>query len=1157
MFNFKNIHITTRNILHNNKDYFMEIINKCKQKIKAKYIKTVTLRTNINKLYSIYNKQQYINLETIMKGGSDLKDRTNEDIIGINYKNSLALQNSINILNETKDTQQLLEESLKTINHLERAFRTINETDRKTIFFKPFIEIPHMKEDKQNNSIKIEPYIKSALLKNYFNIDKWKEAKQNYESHINTGLQYINNVTSISDTDVSKYVSDAKNAIISLKEHINYIETHLNCNDIEDLQDTDFKYAKANKPNLMAKKRNFFGYRTVLDMETKITSTSGGSSITNILDPLFSKRVVDAIKYNHKINESIVQLKNTYIKFNKYYLWYNAYIVFLFNSLMKYMIAEHTNQYKFLNRGTIETYSKIFNDMFNEITDPNPTPVNKFLNTNYYMVILKLREFFNKLKTLITDPNTYIDISTTIQTLSRGDDREQKLRDAIRVYTNLFNDFREKADNWSLQMQPRAQIVCRINNMINTQQRVEYVDPNKDQFLFYSKYYDDKKFDDADNSGVSIRSICDDVTNTATDRLIFYFNKVYSMDLPDNENVAENMGLKVMLENKKNIMLATYGYSGVGKSYTLFGRNDEQINENGLLSFVLQNIEPQKLKLRVFEYYGIGIPYKFYWTEKHNIMQKIYNHELDVKHIGAITYLGHTGITTPVTGLDFDNFLVSDNYTPIPDEHIKDVLDNFRETYNEVDDVRKTEGRVYPTPNNDKSSRSILIYDIVFTIDGHDTRLLILDLPGRESIETTYIEPYFTSVGFREVMNNNDEYFSEAKIYELKLAIISMALNPMMLSIFYYKEIIEYCKSIGNEHVDTDDSSINTFSKLFLDQIWSGKLKVKDFFTSDYQYISNRNLTGVSLNTLSGVVGRPYPVADSNYVTSFALQILATILMKVLIERGQLEKLLDIFEVIIENHLNRYVFDAIDSMDDSVAEIIMLYDELESENGDTVKETIKKHYKYKYIRQAVEGIYINENITSLFNIITNKELLGESITEEQINKIKEDFIMTHKSSNYFYWMARKTISINNFFKDLTNPNHTNHLKNAYTETLPNADEKKKLMLTPSLYYYDSQSQNILLNDEKILVLIEQIYALYNSNKVYNSDNSLFKTIIDHYSDRSKNPNGFYLRIIHLLANQAATLQRKNCKGQLELLAKSSNIRNLLTGKREEIERLNI
>jgi hypothetical protein len=98
----------------------------------------------------------------------------------------------------------------------------------------------------------------------------------------------------------------------------------------------------------------------------------------------------------------------------------------------------------------------------------------------------------------------------------------------------------------------------------------------------------------------------------------------------ENANLSLYMGLANSLSDMKSIMLLTYGYSGVGKTFTLFGSAAKEKREksDGLLQTTLNNLTNfDKIELKAFELYGLGVPYKFYW-ESNKFEHFIYNYKL-------------------------------------------------------------------------------------------------------------------------------------------------------------------------------------------------------------------------------------------------------------------------------------------------------------------------------------------------------------------------------------------------------------------------------------------------------------------------------------------------------------------------------------------------
>ena len=105
------------------------------------------------------------------------------------------------------------------------------------------------------------------------------------------------------------------------------------------------------------------------------------------------------------------------------------------------------------------------------------------------------------------------------------------------------------------------------------------------------------------------------------------FNHVFSSEkTPDNESIAMFMSIPSKLSMGNGFMLLTFGYSGTGKSYTIFGKKEKKIvngietidSARGILQSTLDEVEvaDNEIYFRCYEMYGIGFPYANYWYDK-------------------------------------------------------------------------------------------------------------------------------------------------------------------------------------------------------------------------------------------------------------------------------------------------------------------------------------------------------------------------------------------------------------------------------------------------------------------------------------------------------------------------------------------------------------
>jgi len=235
------------------------------------------------------------------------------------------------------------------------------------------------------------------------------------------------------------------------------------------------------------------------------------------------------------------------------------------------------------------------------------------------------------------------------------------------------------------------------------------------------------------------------------------FEEVFDPDnFAENDALSMYMGLGTMLSEGKSVMLLTYGYSGVGKTFTLFGTKGVE----GMLQSTLNGITgASKYQMKAFELYGLGVPYKFYW-ESNNFTHNLYKYELtDTNstniHKEPVEFKDNRKSykqfkeegKTKDDETSFNYLLNEDNhYTDITSEHIS----NFEEIVTNIDNIRRENGRIKSTINNPESSRSIMIYDfkITISINGIEKypRLVVMDLPGKENLYQTYCERDFNGI---------------------------------------------------------------------------------------------------------------------------------------------------------------------------------------------------------------------------------------------------------------------------------------------------------------------------------------------------------------------------------------------------------------------------
>jgi len=92
------------------------------------------------------------------------------------------------------------------------------------------------------------------------------------------------------------------------------------------------------------------------------------------------------------------------------------------------------------------------------------------------------------------------------------------------------------------------------------------------------------------------------------------FKRIYDSEkFPDASVISNYMSLASNIMQGNGTMLMTYGYSGTGKSFTMFGKSTGGDNIQGILQSTLQSFS-NKIYFRTYEIYGLGTRFNSYWN---------------------------------------------------------------------------------------------------------------------------------------------------------------------------------------------------------------------------------------------------------------------------------------------------------------------------------------------------------------------------------------------------------------------------------------------------------------------------------------------------------------------------------------------------------------
>ena len=567
---------------------------------------------------------------------------------------------------------------------------------------------------------------------------------------------------------------------------------------------------------------------------------------------------------------ALAEYKNASEKYTKAYNDVYTYTLYLISIATNQLFTENYVVYKYINKGLIELYKRILNKMIDDVEKGSGVAY-KYIQKYYIVVIKRLNRFFNEISQYMNDPTEIIDIYNIDSTTPE-----------IRNNMILLNYFKPIIEKYNETFQNKVTVYARLNDIrgaidYNSKIFVSDHEKYKATGCDYKKIKSitaataptiqnecNKKGDSDMGGDSSIMWVRKATCKNTRDTLEFgksnippadyithdnehKFTEVFdTVNFPDNSDIAKYMTLETQLGNKKGVCIMTYGYSGTGKTYTLFGNKNTQ----GVLQSTLVTINNlYRVKFRLFEIYGRGFTYDFYWNEKdaasgkdisrlNKIFHRIYHYNLE-----------NTGTNIQVQNGNDDNKIIEvmpdkfsaymkdedgydpksqsgekhgKTYTTISSDQISSIFGNFSEFTNSIDTYRKKTERIRETPNNPESSRSVLIYDFklyVGTEKKDDDRakddavsFLIVDLPGREEIDKTYVNPYLNNATIKEILEKcapvistdsaavaDDKNVRDYRDFTLpsaptkqnpreemiRMTITCMALNPIALAVFY------------------------------------------------------------------------------------------------------------------------------------------------------------------------------------------------------------------------------------------------------------------------------------------------------------------------------------------------------------------------------------
>lgn len=794
---------------------------------------------------------------------------------------------------------------------------------------------------------------------------------------------------------------------------------------------------------------------------------------------------------------------------NKLQIYYTLHNYYLLTMVTTTFLGKNYSIYKFINKGLVNYYKMLIDeivDMFRSSTFiPNPkTDAVKHLKHLHFVTILKVQSFLHHLYNKL-DPKDMIDIyrCTTPK---------------YKFYFLLFNHFVEIMEEFKQQLTSPISIYARINDIKPEQE------DNKQEDLVRIYKNNSKKL-------IIDKTRCNKFQNKNPPQDII-FTEIYPSDdnFKDNATISQYLSLHAQLSRKKPIALMTYGYSGTGKTYTLFGKDKTQ----GLLQSTLERISGLKsIYFRVFEIYGRSMPYSYCWNNIQYVDQKIVYYILDIKD--NILEIIPNGEHATKDKTEFENYLQTNDFTskettyiPITADKIRSVFQNFTTLTEEIDHRRKTATppRITATPNNPESSRSILIYEFVLIIDDNKVCFLIVDLPGKEDIIRSYVDDYLkenelTKILYSKKTTGLNDY-DAAKLYiedyiqtnkegieeikqnlqkqKLMMLLTSIAVNPIGLAFMYGHTIYNMCKDFVTEYIVPNENAMcNNVSN------WDLKTSCNEKHVKDIVMTKSYTITACNI-ILDLIQHKKYDYLYEAFKHIVNLEInnkLNTQNIKPLKKPQETGK-----------KQNTQIFNEIPEW------IRNFKGGLYNEKIDKYKltqEILEKLLHYTYINTPWEGVYINENIMSLINDLSrrakeNNKEMNETKIEIQ-NSIETDKLLENMNK---YVSTSADPAFGTTAKGTTEHNKiAEKYINGFTKGQTAGIEKTSVEGFYKWYssFYQGGTPGIIpffqyldpLQIEKVNTKNKE-KARYDPNKIYNAIKPVITQVLDAYLTPEKDEN---------------------------------------------------
>jgi len=725
--------------------------------------------------------------------------------------------------------------------------------------------------------------------------------------------------------------------------------------------------------------------------ELGIKKQQFGGSLSEFLDE--TSKLLN-LKTEYRLN--FENYKEEFIRYVELYNDIYAYVEFLVSGLIKNIYKTEYNNFVNINKSYIVFYLRCLKKLqeFMETSDPTAQLYRKKYKITVNHIIC-LFEY------LLSGP-----VGLTIETYIGITQCTGKFKNGF----ILFNLFKEICEEYYTKNLPKLGIYLRVNTFPSFED---------DRHKYFYSIQDDKRMNQIFRGKKKIKEEVLEYKYVDNTKTTVYkqsaFNEVFGAEVYNNAVMSKAMALPTKLSKKTSLCMMTNGYSGTGKTYTLFGSD----SLDGIVHSTVKDITGlYKLYFRVYEIYGKAVPYTFYFNDPTELSHCVYWHSLSPD---GNTLTEHR-IDGRVMGDEFVNKNVDDKYRDkqifyeIGIDKINQFFENLKTISKKIDKKRedgiymdsqtpaeKFTRRIRHTVNNPISSRSILIYDLRLYVgdttiehsvinSADEVKFLIIDMPGRENLYDTYVKPYIGSPTMMKIICNDDN----GKITKLNMILTIMNLNPLYMGFFHGELIVDHINKNANEIL-----------KMYYDGITlriSNEKKIIDYIVNyerNYTIGSFFNLEQNGEIKLKSSKPPPPEGRVQAFLYDYDDQyysLLALFIMYNLILARKFDIIVNLFQMIIDLEINNVIDRIINAKNFSG-----VVTGLKNENsnigrriGDSYNlESVKKCMKYDYVGCALEATYINENISGLFYGTAN-ELLCVNCGVEKRKETQEKIDNTFK-----------------------------------------------------------------------------------------------------------------------------------------------------------------